>query len=138
MAATNVFNNRAWDWDVDCLFRSLMTEMGLNMDDANQAFIVATGWRKQVTENMAEAVEANDPRVHGFLAFQEDPWYRTDAQGVYDPKKSFLRFAFEQAPMEVGVHQVGFIKIETSCSFCRAITVVPSIATIVAPCANLE
>ena len=87
MSETNIFKNPAWAWDVDCWYRSVMTEMGLNMDDANQAFIVATGWRKQVTENMAEAVEANDPRVHGFLAFQEDPWYRTDAQGVYDPKK---------------------------------------------------
>ena len=113
MAATNVFKNPAWAWDVDGWYRSLMTEMGLNMDDGNQAF-VATRWRKQVTENMVEAVEANDTPVRAFEVLQADPWYKTDAQGVYDPKKSFMRFAIEQAPMEVGVHRVGFIEVETS------------------------
>ena len=114
MAATNVFKNPAWAWEVDGWHRSLMTEMGLNMDDANQALVVATRWRKQVTENMVEAVEANDTRVRAFEALQADPWYKTDAQGVYDPKKSFMRFTIEQAPMEVGVHRVGFIEVETS------------------------
>ena len=139
MSETNVFKNPAWAWDVDCWYRSVMTEMGLNMDDANQAFIVATGWRKQVTENMVDAfevaVEAKDHRILFFEASPADAWYRTDAQGVYDPKKSFLHFAF-QAPKEVGVHPVGFIKVEVSCSFCREITDMQFLATFVAPGAN--
>ena len=109
--AANVFKNRAWDWDVDCWHRSVGTEMGIDMDDPIHVLRIATEWQKQVIESMVKAYEANDVRVLNFEASLAAPWYSFDAQGMYDPKASFLRFTFEQAPMEVGVHTVGFIKV---------------------------
>ena len=107
MSETNVFLDPAWACDAGCVYRSIMTEMGLNLADPIEARRVATDWRNQVGQMMVDSAE----KWWVFQSFEASPadaWYRTDAEGVYNPKTSFLEFAIKQAHMGVGVHPVGF------------------------------
>ena len=83
--------------------------MGLDMDDPIHALIIATGWRKQVIESMVKAYEANDVRVLNFEASLAAPWYSFDAQGMYDPKKSFMRL-WSRRPWKWGY--IGWVSLK--------------------------
>ena len=54
MPETNVFLDPNRAWDIGCVYRSLMTEMGLNMTDPVEARRVATEWRNEVTHTMVD------------------------------------------------------------------------------------